>query len=153
MAPSLRRPCSKARWCWLPGCEARTSGLSGLSAPKRTPQTTRCSFPSRRRRPAQRARPARRPSSSRSLSRIRRVPVPPQSVFLGETQPLHEAPYGGVAECRARYVLQEAPPLADGGGRALFYVLLEKESGFLVRLAGSSGAPSGLKRPSSTSRP
>jgi hypothetical protein len=77
----------------------------------------------------------------------------PTSVFSGEAQPLHEAPYGGVAESRARYVLQEAASLADGDGRALFYVLSEKELGFLVRLAGSSGTPSGLKRPSLTSRP
>src|SRR5215212_8266831 len=113
--------------------------LSGLSAPKRTRETTRCSCPSRRRRAAARVRLARRPSPSRRPSRTRLVPAPPQSVFLGEAQPLHEAPYGGVAEGRARYVLQEATSLADGDGRALFfYVLSEKELGFLVRLAGSS---------------
>src|SRR5215213_6029970 len=127
--------------------------LSGLSVPKRIPETTRYSCPSRRRRPAERTRLARRPSPSRQPSRTRLVPAPPQSVFLGETQPLHEAPYGGVAENRARYMLQEATSLADGGGRALFYVLSEKELGFLVRLAGSSRTPSGLKRPSLTSRP
>jgi hypothetical protein len=60
--------------------------------------------------------------------------------FLGEAKPLHQPPYGRVAHIRSRYVLQKAASFADGGARALLYVLFEKGSGFLVRLAGSSGA-------------
>src|SRR3712207_3086558 len=44
--------------------------------------------------------------------------------FLREAQPLHQPPYGRVAQLCSRYVLQEAASLADGGGRALLYVLL-----------------------------
>ena len=68
--------------------------------------------------------------------------------FLRETQPLHKAPDGGIAMGRGGYVLQEAASLADGGTWTLLYVLFEKDSGFLVRLAGPSRALCGLKRPS-----
>ncbi len=37
-------------------------------------------------------------------------------------------------------MLQEATSLADGGSWALLYIPFEKELGFLVYLAGSSGA-------------
>src|SRR5918994_1297624 len=147
MVPSLPCSCSKARWCWLPGCEVRTSRPSGLSAPRRRWETTRCSFPSRRRRPAARPRLARRPSPSRSLSRTRLVPAPPQSVFLGVTQPLHQPSYGRVAKGRAGYVLQKAASLSDGGSRAFLYIPVEKESAFLAYLVGPSRALSGLERP------
>jgi hypothetical protein len=50
-------------------------------------------------------------------------------------------------------VLQKAAPLRDGGAWALLYVLFEKNSGFLVCLAGSSGALSGLERFSLASDP
>src|SRR5215212_1203107 len=140
MVPSLRRSCSKARWCWLPGCEERTSRPSGPSVPRRTQETKKCSFPSHRQRPAIQARLVQRPSPSRQLSRTRLVPAPPQSVFLREAKPLHQPPYGGVAHIRSRYVLQKATSFADGGARALLYVLFEKGSGFLVRLGGPSGA-------------
>src|ERR671916_187712 len=140
MVPSLRRSCSKARWCWLPGCEERTSRLSGPSVPRRTQETKKCSFPSHRRRPAVQARLAQRPSLSKLLLATRLVPAPPQSVFLREAKPLHQPPYGGAAHIRPRYVLQKAASFADGGARALLYILFEKGSGFLVRLAGSSRA-------------
>src|SRR5215213_3298103 len=130
-----------------PGCEARASEPSGLSAPRRRWETTRCSCPSRRRRPAARSRLARRPSLSRSLSRTRLVPAPPQSVFLRVTQPLHQPPYGGVAKGRAGYVLQKAASLSDGGGRTFLYIPFEEELAFLAYLVGPSGALSGLERP------
>jgi hypothetical protein len=50
-------------------------------------------------------------------------------------------------------VLQEAASLADGGAWALLYVLFEKNLGFLVCLAGSSRALSGLERFSLASDP
>jgi hypothetical protein len=65
--------------------------------------------------------------------------------FFGEAQPLHQPPYGGVAKGRGGYVLQEVTSLADGGAWTLLYVLFEKDSGFLVGLAGPSRALSGLK--------
>jgi hypothetical protein len=113
----------------------------------------RCSFPSHRRRPAARFRLAQRPSLSRLLLRIRRVPAPPLSVFLGEAHPLHQPPYSGVAKGSARYVLQEATSLADGGSWTLLYILFEEDSSFLICLVGSSGALSRLKGPSFSSHP
>src|SRR3954453_22191466 len=104
MVPSLLRSCSKARWCWLPGCEERTSRLSGPSVPRRTQETKKCSFPSHRRRLAVQARLAQRPSLSKLLLATRLVPAPPQSVFLREAKPLHQPPYGGVAHIRSRFM-------------------------------------------------
>ena len=60
--------------------------------------------------------------------------------FLREAKPLHQPPYGGVAHIRPRHVLQKAASFAGGGAWALHYILFEKGSGFLARLAGSSGA-------------
>ncbi len=48
-------------------------------------------------------------------------------------------------------MLQEATSLADGGGWTLLYVLFEEDLGFLVCLAGPSGALCGLKGASSFS--
>src|SRR3712207_6794161 len=53
---------------------------------------------------------------------------------------ISKAPYGGIAKGRGGYVLQEATSLADGGAWALLYIPFEKDSGFLVYLAGSSRA-------------
>jgi len=50
-------------------------------------------------------------------------------------------------------VLQKAASLADGGAWALLYILFEEDCGFLVCLAGSSGALSGFKRASFSSHP
>jgi hypothetical protein len=50
-------------------------------------------------------------------------------------------------------VLQKAASLRDGGAWALLYVLFEKNLGFLVCLAGSSRALSGLERFSLASDP
>ena len=43
-------------------------------------------------------------------------------------------------------MLQETASLADGGAWTFLYVLFEEELSFLVRLAGSSRALSGLER-------
>jgi hypothetical protein len=48
--------------------------------------------------------------------------------FLREAQPPHTTPDGGVARGRARYALQKAASLADGGAWALLYVLFEEDS-------------------------
>src|SRR5215212_8728311 len=78
----------------------------------------------------------------------------PTVLFSREAKPLHQPPYGGVAEGRAGYVLQKAAPLSDGGGRAFLYIPFEEELAFLAYLlVGSSGALSGLKRPSFSSDP
>jgi hypothetical protein len=127
----------------LRGTEQRACPLWPLGAQAYAADNARCSCPSPRdeeqslgldslgeRHP---------PGSPEELVSFQR----PHSPFFGRNpETLHEAPYGAVAECRARYMLQEAASLADGGIRALFYVPSEKELGFLVRLAGSSGTAS-----------
>ena len=50
-------------------------------------------------------------------------------------------------------MLQEVTSLADGGSWTLLYILFEKDSSFLVCLAWSSRALSGLKRASLSSHP
>jgi pimeloyl-ACP methyl ester carboxylesterase len=50
-------------------------------------------------------------------------------------------------------VLQETPPLRDGGGRTLLYILLEQDRGFLVDLVGPSGALLGREWLSPTGGP
>src|SRR5215212_6475140 len=71
----------------------------------------------------------------------------PTVLFSREAKPLHQPPYGGVAEGRAGYVLQKAASLSDGGGRTFLYIPFEEELAFLAYLVGPSGALSGLERP------